>query len=235
MKKILILLTFAAAALGAQAKLGYMRTTLSYNPISLSSNANGGFYETIPSTLYGGSLNFNLGIKMFKGLYLETGAGSRVNGGKGVLIDDITKTTDDWDDFLNSSIVMVRLNVPVNLAYRFEFAKIFTLTPYAGLNLGFNLYAYNGMSLFAHSGDVITDHNGWQYTYSPNRFQMGWQAGVNFSVIGITVGIGYQGDFTAFDRREYLPEFQQQAIDTYGTDEPKIKTGNLVVTLGFGF
>ena len=236
MKKFLILLTFAAAALGAQAKLGYMRTSLGYTPLYLSSNAAGGFSPT----LHGGSVNFALGIKTYKNLFIEAGAGIQVNGGTGASFVDDAAQTDPTsisfiDDLLNTSTVMVRLNVPVNLTYRFEFAKIFTLTPYAGLNLGFNLYAYNGMSLFAHSGDVITDHNGWQYTYNPNRFQMGWQAGVNFSVIGITVGIGYQGDFTAFDRREYLPEFQQKAIDTYGTDEPKIKTGNLVVTLGFGF
>jgi hypothetical protein len=64
---------------------------------------------------------------------------------------------------------------------------------------------------------------------------MGWQAGVNFSVIGITVGVGYQGNFSSFDSREYLPQFQQDAINTYGTDTPKISMGNLVVSLGWGF
>ena len=41
MKKILILLLLAATALGAQAKLGYMRTTVGYTPLYISSN-NGG-------------------------------------------------------------------------------------------------------------------------------------------------------------------------------------------------
>ena len=236
MKKILILFVFAAAALGAQAKLGYMRTSLGYTPLYLSSNAAGGFSPT----LHGGSVNFALGIKTYKNLFIEAGAGIQVNGGKWEpLIDDINNTNPTGvgfvDDILNTSTVMVRLNVPVNLTYRFEFAKIFAVAPYAGLNFGFNLYAYSGGNLFSRSGDVITDDMGWQYTYNPKRFQMGWQAGVNFSVIGITVGVGYQGNFSSFDSREYLPQFQQQAIDSYGTDTPKISMGGLVVSLGWGF
>lgn len=236
MKKILILFAFAVSCIGAQAKLGYFRTTLNYTPLYLSSNINNAPSET----LYGGSINFALGIKTYKKLFVEVGAGIQVNGGTGPrFIDDINQTGATGisfiDDLLNNTTVMVRLNVPVNLTYRFEFAKIFALAPYAGINFGFNLYDYCGESLFSRSGDVITDSFGMQYTYNPNRFQMGWQAGVNFSVIGITLGIGYQGDFTAFDSREYLPAFQQDAINTYGTDTPKIKTGSLVLTLGFGF
>ena len=236
MKKFLILLTFTAATLGAQAKLGYMRTTLGYTPLYLSTNANG---VEMP-TLYGGSVNVALGIKTYKNLFVEAGAGIQVNGGKWEpLIDDINRSnpTDVGfvDDLLNTSTVMVRLNVPVNLTYRFEFAKIFAIAPYAGLNFGFNLYAYSGESLFSRSGDVITDDAGMQYTYNPKRFQMGWQAGVNFSVIGLTIGVGYQGNFSSFDSREYLPEFQQQTIESYGTDTPKISMGNLVVSLGWGF
>ena len=236
MKKFLILLTFAAAALGAQAKLGYMRTSLGYTPLYLSSNDN-----ISPSgTLYGGSVNFALGIKTYKNLFVEAGAGILVNGGKDAMfIEDrdyaIASGIGFIDDLLNNSTVMVRLNVPVNLTYRFEFAKIFAVAPYAGLNFGFNLYAYSGRSLFAHSGEEFNDFRNLRYTYNPNRFQMGWQAGVNFSVIGLTIGVGYQGDFTAFDSMEYLPEFQQQAIDNYGTDTRKTKTGRLVVSLGWGF
>lgn len=236
MKKILILFVFAAAALDAQAKLGYMRTSLGYTPLYLSSNAAGGFSPT----LHGGSVNFALGIKTYKNLFIEAGAGIQVNGGTGACFIDDAAQTDPTsisfiDDLLNTSTVMVRLNVPVNLTYRFEFAKIFAVAPYAGLNFGFNLYAYSGGSLFSRSGDVITDDMGLQYTYNPKRFQMGWQAGVNFSVIGITVGVGYQGNFSSFDSREYLPQFQQDAINTYGTDTPKISMGGLVVSLGWGF
>jgi hypothetical protein len=181
-----------------------------------------------------------LGIKTYKNLFIEAGAGIQVNGGTGAsFIDDAAQTDPTSisfiDDLLNTSTVMVRLNVPVNLTYRFEFAKIFAVAPYAGLNFGFNLYAYSGESLFSRSGDVITDSFGMQYTYNPKRFQMGWQAGVNFSVIGITVGVGYQGNFSSFDSREYLPQFQQDAINTYGTDTPKISMGGLVVSLGWGF
>jgi hypothetical protein len=185
-------------------------------------------------------VNFALGIKTYKNLFIEAGAGIQVNGGTGAsFIDDAAQTDPTSisfiDDLLNTSTVMVRLNVPVNLTYRFEFAKIFAVAPYAGLNFGFNLYAYSGRSLFSHSGEVFTDRNLLQYTYNPNRFQMGWQAGVRVSVIGLTVGIGYQGDFTAFDSREYLPAFQSLAAIYYGTDTPKFKTGSLVLSVGWGF
>ncbi len=235
MKKILVLLLLAATTLGAQAKLGYMRTTVGYTPLYISSN-NGGASET----LYGGSVSFVLGIKTYKKLFVETGAGIQVNGGKGYAFIDDNKTGSATgigfiDNLFNNSTVMVRLNVPVNLTYRFEFAKIFAVAPYAGLNFGFNLYAYSGRSLFSHSGEVFTDRNLLQYTYNPNRFQMGWQAGVRVSVIGLTVGIGYQGDFTAFDSREYLPAFQSLAAIYYGTDTPKFKTGSLVLSIGWGF
>lgn len=236
MKKILILFVFAAAALGAQAKLGYIRTSLGYTPLYLSSNVRG--FES--QTLHGGSVSMALGIKTYKNLFVEAGAGIQVNGGKCPgFIDELDKADPTGasvlNDILNSSTVMVRLNVPVNLTYRFEFAKIFAVAPYAGINFGFNLYAYSGQNLFNRSGDVITDFLDLKYTYNPKRFQMGWQAGVNISVIGLTVGVGYQGNFSSFDAREYLPEYQGAAIAAYGDDTPRIRMGNLVVSLGWGF
>lgn len=240
MKKILVLLLLAATTLGAQAKLGYSRTMINYTPLYLSSNAAGA--ET--QTLYGGEISYTLGIKTYKSLFLEVGGAIQINGAvNGQFFQDLTSSSTTLgmlgDDFKNMGTIMCRLNIPVNLTYRFQFAKIFALSPYAGLNFGFNLYDYiNGAqigSVFGSSGDTLTDPYGLSYVYSANRFQMGWQVGVNFSVIGITVGVGYRGDFTSFDERSYVPAHSAMAQVLYGTDEVKRKTGSFVVGIGYGF
>lgn len=239
MKKILVLLVvFTAMSLGAQAKLGYIRTTLNYTPLYMSSNASIGGTQT----LYGGEISVALGIKTYKKLFLEVGGGIQVNGAvNGRVFEDIGSASFSTigSNFKDMATVMCRLNVPVNLTYRFELVKILAISPYAGLNFGFNLYDYidgaNIGSVFGSTGDTLVDPYGLSYVYDANRFQMGWQVGVNVSIIGITLSVGYRGDFTSFDERAYTPTSAAMANYIYGTDVVRRKTGTFVVGIGYGF
>lgn len=52
-----------------------------------------------------------------------------------------------------------------------------------------------------------------------NRFQMGYQVGVNLGYKSLNFGIGYKASF----------------LPIYSEDEVKIQTGGIVATIGYNF
>ena len=92
---------------------------------------------------------------------------------------------------------MLSATIPVNLAYDWQASEGLAVYPYAGLFARFNIMAqskveYNGKSkkYNAFSKDDMGD-NTW------NRFQFGWQAGVNFRISDtFIIGGGYWMDLS---------------------------------------
>ena len=113
-----------------------------------------------------------------------------------------------------------KLNVPVNLAYRFSVngAEGISIVPYIGLHATYNI-----------SGDVTLKAGGEKlkldffdeddmdllYLDTANRFQFGWQIGIGINIKALYLGVGYSAEFT-----EFLKD---------------VNTGGLTLTLGLNF
>lgn len=128
-----------------------------------------------------------------------------------------------WEpnDYEKNSYKMMRVNVPVSYAWRFNFGNDFTLTPYAGLDFRFNVLAkskfemegneYDWINLF--DKEKVGENNTW------NRFQFGWHVGVRAEYSHVFLGFSYGTDF----------------IKAYSYKKSQVSTGNLTVTLGYRF
>ena len=109
----------------------------------------------------------------------------------------------------NTDITTMRLNVPVNVVYKFQIGD-FAIKPYTGLYLKFNLMGEANMSIRDIDGkDILEQIPGYSkedahinfYNKEKmgdevwNVFQAGWQIGAKFDYRNITIGAGYALDF----------------------------------------
>ncbi|MDE6269554.1 MAG: outer membrane beta-barrel protein, partial [Muribaculaceae bacterium] len=202
MKKIIIAaLLLAATATAATAQRAgefdlsasrgdiadYNRVSLSYDNTSYHNNW-GESDENF--SLNGFGLNYIHGFKLSSSMpmYLEAGASLSYSFG--------TPYEDKYYDE-KQSLRNLNIQVPVNYTYHLPVADNFTIAPYAGINFKIHLltdgrYEEDGeksdwYSFF--SKDDVGEDDTW------NRFQMGWQVGVNFQYSGITLGVQYGTDF----------------------------------------
>ena len=110
---------------------------------------------------------------------------------------------------INTDITTMRLNVPVNVVYKFQIGD-FAIKPYTGLYLKFNLMGEANMSIRDIDGkDVLEQIPGYSKEDTHinfydkekmgdevwNVFQAGWQIGAKFDYRNITIGAGYALDF----------------------------------------
>ena len=212
----------------------YTRHMLSYTPMYIFTNAAG----QSGATLHGGEYMCNFDIRLYKGLYLELGAGISVNGAvntdvfSNLSVDDVSGSSGKIE---RAACVFVRGNIPVNVMYRFQFGKVVGICPFAGINFGINIYSYyDGSSVFSSSGDTREDMYNLSYVYEPHRFRMGWQAGVNVNLFHkLNLSVSYRGDFGPYDELKYIDRDAATAV--YGTDVVKRRFGWLVAGIGFGF
>lgn len=143
---------------------GYNRIELSYAPMFVSeiyTTRRGILRYGSSSTLHGVSADYTRGIHVTKNLpmFIEVGGGLQFG----------TVSASGYD------INVLRLNVPANFTYRFAVgrAKVWRISPYTGLNFGFNL---------------INDF------WGDKLFQLGWNGGCNFTYKRFNMGIGYTID-----------------------------------------
>lgn len=103
---------------------------------------------------------------------------------------------------------MLSATIPVDLAYDWHVSDGFAIYPYAGLYARFNISA----SRKVEHGGSSTKHNPFSKDdmgdYTWDRFQFGWQAGVNFRISDmITIGGGYWMDLNEIDDHTKLYGF----------------------------
>lgn len=229
MKKIFVLLAAMAMTLGAKAQIvessaktikveaakpksGYNRIMFNYAPVFTSYSVGGITVETDDGTIQGGEMSYVHGFRVSSNLpmYIETGLRYQIGGAK--------------------NFTLMRASVPVLFTYRFGLgaAKKIKISPFAGLNFGFN---------------VMTDdeamHNAWKYgtgLYNDdnyNLFQMGMMFGANFTFNRFNLQVGYCVDFMP------LYEQESKSIYRYGdwqyVPESKINSGTFFVGVGFEF
>ena len=132
-------------------------------------------------------------------LFLETGAS--LLWAKGDIFDE---------QGLKISMDMMSINIPVNLAYKFDIKESISIVPYAGLFLRYNL-----------SGEIETSGYGNKVTMDMfdedegdgDRLQYGLQVGATVDFNKFSVGVSY-----GFDINEIMED---------------VKTNKLAFTVGF--
>lgn len=126
----------------------------------------------------------------------------------------------------------LNLQYPINVGYIFDvYDGMFFISPYAGINLKYHFLTRSRSKYVGENGDNETGE--WINFYSKDdmgadgkwkRFQVGWQAGLEFSF-----------EFPIYLRVEYGTDFIPNYSRKHDGYKEKVNTGNLKVGLGFYF
>lgn len=225
MKKVISLAVMAMLAVSASAQLAsdmsatdidapgsYNLVGVSYDNLRLSGK-NYDFGNDKSWGLNGFGVEYTHGFSLSSSLPMYLEAGFKFNIGYG------SKSIDeDYDDYsYKIKMQMMRLNVPVSYAWRFNVGDGMAVTPYAGLDFRFNVLGRikanddEWMSVF--NEDDMGEDETW------NRFQLGWHIGVGFNYKHLYVGVNYGTDF----------------INAFKYKKSSVSSGNLGITLGYTF
>ena len=241
-KNILLLAFLGVAAVSASAQ-GYTRLQLNFAPQTMeikdvpSEYANNDFgagWDGMKLSTPGFGLGFIKGIELSKTkpLFLELGANANFLFKKA----DISE---DEDYKLTAKYSFLNLAIPVNLAYRFKVSDAFSIQPFAGLNMKFNLlgkckneikvdsYSFEeDLDFFSdkYEAEDGEDSEGDSFFYGDKakRFQLGLNVGCGFNISKLYIGYTFQPDLTNYA--------EIKDGETY-----KVKTRSNVITIGLNF
>ena len=126
-------------------------------------------------------------------LFLETGAS--LLWAKGDVFDD---------QGLKLSMDMMSINIPVNLAYKFDIKEGMSFVPYAGLFLRYNLSGETELSQYGNkiTSDMFDEDEG-----DGDRIQYGLQIGARLDFNKFNVGVSY-----GFDMNEIMDDTKTNKI-----------------------
>ena len=241
-KNILLLAFLGVAAVSASAQ-GYTRLQLNFAPQTMeikdvpSEYANEDFevgWDGMKLSTPGFGLGFIKGIELSKTkpLFLELGANANF----------LFKKADfsEGEDYkLTAKYSFLNLAIPVNLAYRIKVSDAFSIQPFAGLNMKFNLlgkckyeveedsFSFESEENFfsdKYSVDEYGDSDGDSYFGGDKakRVQLGLNVGCGFNISKLYIGYTFQPDLTNYA--------EIKADETY-----KVKTRSNVITIGLNF
>ena len=211
MKKFLVSFAFVAICAVAQAQIvgsrssayvvtetktspkGWNEFNIQYNPTKLVPDNGDSF------SMSGISLEWNKvrSLLSTSPLYLQYGFGIQYNWGS----EDDTDYDGGYKEGYEYNIKMLGVKVPVNVLYHYDIPNSqFAIEPHAGLNFRIHAYgnaeaksvSWNG-STKSHDYDVFSSDD----MEEPwNRFQIGYNLGVNAVYEKLVFGITYTGDFS---------------------------------------
>lgn len=156
---------------------GWSTFYVQYNPISLEPDKGDGV------DFSGFSVGFNKAFSVSQNMpfFVETGLGLQY------------MTTDElqYDD---EDITFFSIKMPLNLAYKFSLNENFSIIPYAGATLRYNIIGKSD-DLNLYDEDDVQEE--WK------RFQFGWQVGLNAHISKtFSVGVSYGQDFSDFVKKD---------------------------------
>lgn len=215
----------ASAQLATEMEMNTFDSNSDYNIIGLSydhtslSGKNYEFNDNESMGLNGFGIEYIHGFSLSRQLPMFLELGAKINMGFG-------SAEDPEDSDYYTSVQMLRVNVPVSFAWRFNIGGDMAITPFAGLDFRVNAMArakynepgeeYEWVSMFDDE-EMGGDDETW------NRFQMGWHLGARFEYNRLSLAISGGTDFIkAFNYSE----------DGY---KSHVNTGNLAITLGYRF
>lgn len=201
----------------------YDRISLSYDYWKSSKEM---FYDDADAT-NGIAIDYIHGFSVSKTLplFIETGVGANF----GFWGDTDDERYSDAD--VKYRFSQISLAVPVNVAYKFNINNDFSIQPYLGLNLKFNLYANMSTKIDCDDSDDqedIDDLSDEQFRMAfgtPRdmnmfdkddmgkdgqwkRFQLGWHIGVGVNYKALYVGLSYGTDFMEICKKHSTSNFK---------------------------
>ncbi len=222
MKKIIMIAALTVAGFGIANAQGYNRIGLSYN--NTQYNWGGDADDDDENfKLNGFGIDYIHGFRVSRALPMYVELGANVNFNFGNVLNE-----EEGNYSAKVKMQDINLQVPVNYTYKFAIADFFSIAPYAGINFKLHLSSRTKAEYKEHGVKGETD---WVDLFSKddmdddtwNRFQMGWQIGVNFQYTKFNVGFQYGTDF--------IPAYSYKE-DGY---KERLNTGNLKITLGYVF
>lgn len=222
---------------------GWNRVYVSYNPSKI--NFSDDDYEFIDGEdikFKGFTVGYLRGFSLTKKvpLYMEIGLGFQYRNYK-YSDEDLDRglpqeayEDDDviipyyGDEGVSVKYTMMSLNIPINLLYRFNINNDFSISPYFGFDLRFNIkatrkvewvapedYEYDNNGTPVATSDKKTDQEWSQDCFDKkdmyddddyvwNRFQAGWHIGVGLDYKALHIGVEYGKDFNELCKKAKL-------------------------------
>lgn len=216
-----VALTIFAATASAQIEKNcdsYSRVSFGFQGTNFTSIYDGNRVSFKDGNLKGFTAGYTKAINLTKAQPLFLEVGGNVNFGTW----GKSESEEDYSYSLRQNYL--GLSIPINLTYKLSFSNGIYVAPYAGIHFDLGLLynmketeKYDGKSESTTASMYSSDDMGKDGTY--NRFQMGYQAGVNLGYKFFNFGIGYKGSI----------------LPIYSQDKYKIQNGGLVVTVGYNF
>lgn len=174
------------------------------------------------------TLGFNKAFSIMQNqpLFIEVGGAVQYSFYSEDAMDDDL----DWDDYdvPQQKFGMLSLKVPVSLTYNWQVSDNLAIAPYAGLTARFNIV---GSTWIKFDEDFMDDVKEYRKSYyeelqkmeesknifdkddmgdkdaTANRFQLGWQIGVNFKFNNKWyLGAAYGADFSEFSKKTKISQ-----------------------------
>lgn len=252
MKKLLIAIAMICSVMSVSAqragdatswnetksRTDYNRVSISYDRQHFGFSSEYSKDDNGSINLNGFGLNYTHGFGVAENMFVETGLSFNMGFGT----DDIGDKLSEGSYYFQEQNKMnnINLRVPINFVYSFHVADKFRIAPYAGINFKLNLVSKvkstfdtnipkdvlleegieegEWINLFSDSEENM---DGKDYTW--NRFQMGWQVGVNFEYSKYVLGVQYGTDFIP----AYSHKFEDGKI--------KVNSSALTISVGYTF
>lgn len=211
---------------------GWNRVYVSYNPSKI--NFSDDDYEFIDGEdikFKGFTVGYLRGFSLTKKvpLYMEIGLGFQYRNYKysddeiyPILSEEAYEDEDlnrnYTDDDVTLKYTMMSLNIPINLLYRFNINNDFSISPYFGFDLRFNIKATQKSEWTAYTDYDYEDTEEQEWSndcfdkkdmgddddYVWNRFQAGWHIGVGLDYKALHIGVEYGKDFNELCKKAKL-------------------------------
>lgn len=207
----------------------YNRLSISYNPLTFSSDVKGADDFTADGFALSYIHGFNVSSSI--PLFIETGVGVSFNFKSvesmypGDLFNDDAESK-NW----KSNATFISAKIPVNVAYKFTLNNPdVSIVPFVGITAKYNVIAKFKRNWEGEGDNYYEDDDDWKESLSLfdkddmggdkdtvlKRFQFGWNIGAGLNYKALYVGLQYGSDFTKICK--------------------KVTTSNWSISLGYNF
>ena len=188
----------------------YSRFKVSFATSSFSFDTN--YYSDEPESLKGVSVEYLYGKHITQNLPLFIEYGGNLTWG--ISKEEFDDKDGSYTENLESTLNVMSLTIPINIAYKFSVNDDFSIEPHVGVGARFNVLANYSYSYdLYYKGEFEEDYEK-SYSFFDkdymgkdgqwNRFQMVGQAGIGFSFQKFYIGYEYSWNFMELAKKVKL-------------------------------
>lgn len=198
------------------------------------------FLNNQPNSLHGVTLQYVHGFKVTKKpIFIETGVGVSFNFIKYNRVEQYYNGYDRVYSVIDERWLNdLTVNIPLNISYKLKLKDEFSIQPYTGINFKLNPifdYSYSWSEQNRISNDENYSSYCNEYTHK-NMFQMDWHIGFGFNISKLYIGLQYGIDLLPKAIiNKYEGEMYNGNTTLYNESEHKLRSSNLMISLGFNF